>query len=104
MSRLDVSSSPVKLPYEQTVEEVMVALGTHTQAGLTCHEAQERQQRFGLMNCARGSRFPLGEGFSCNFVISRSICCLALRQWLLLSLSLSADREFPMCSLGRYVA
>lgn len=63
MSRLDVSSSPVKLPYEQTVEEVMVALGTHTQAGLTCHEAQERQQRFGLNELRAGIKVPAWRRF-----------------------------------------
>jgi len=48
MSRLDASSSTLERPHEQTAEEVIAALGTHVQAGLTFRDVQERQQRFGL--------------------------------------------------------
>lgn len=58
MSRLEVSASPVKLPHEQTVEEVNIALGGHIQEGLTLHEVQDRRQRFGLNELHGGIKVP----------------------------------------------
>jgi Ca2+-transporting ATPase len=58
MSRLDASSSTLELPHEQTAEEVIAALETHAQVGLTFQEAQRRQQRFGLNELRAKARAP----------------------------------------------
>ena len=79
MSRAAVEQNQIP-PYRQSVAEVLTALGTDAQLGLSAGEARARLERYGKNELTRGNAGSRpGESSSLSSTMSSSSCCSSPR-------------------------